>query len=167
MNAEHAMTVKTERAALRHMLDLGVWYGAGHVMPDDARAAVIDGLEGLCPAPKAKPGPVLRRPRNFRPSLLAGPKPKPQIIPLPAPVQGPPVNRLMAILHRVAHKYRMDPDVLIGDRRTRDVVAARKEFFIAASNETMASIVAIARFANRDHSTVLHHLRDEREKARA
>lgn len=165
MNAEHAMTVKTERAALRHMLGLGVWYGAGHVMPDEARAAVTYRLEGRSPAPRATPGPVMRSPRHFRPSLLVSKKTMPRI--KPAPVPEPPAGSLKAILHRVAREYRLDPEVLTGDRRTRDVVAARQAFFVAASNETTASIAAIGRFANRHHSTVLHHIRIERKKAKA
>ncbi len=61
------------------------------------------------------------------------------------------------IVDAVANFYRMDPQILIGRGRSKDVSAARQMAMYLAREETGASLPQIGEvLGNRDHTTIMH-----------
>ena len=61
------------------------------------------------------------------------------------------------IINAVAEFYRMEPEVLIGRGRSKDVSAARQMAMYLAREETGASLPQIGEVLNgRDHTTIMH-----------
>lgn len=65
-----------------------------------------------------------------------------------------------AILFEVARKHGLSPVELVGNRRQKNIIAARFEAIVRIADEKPDwSLVQIGNFFNRDHTTVLHAIR--------
>lgn len=118
-----------------------------------ARRAALYGRRPLPPeAPPPEAQPVEPpRPRPLPPATPASPRE-----PLPE-IAGPFRPSLMAIALGVSIETGLPlADLLAPGRARKAVVAARAEFYRRAL--PFACPYGIARFANRHHTTVLHHL---------
>lgn len=78
--------------------------------------------------------------------------------PAPPPVQSP-ADRTTAIMRRVGAQFGVTPTEMRGPRQTRAVAWARQAAMAAVREETPYSLPKIGRAFNRDHTTVLHALR--------
>jgi chromosomal replication initiation ATPase DnaA len=69
------------------------------------------------------------------------------------------------IIAEVAKETGLTVALLVGDRRSRPIAAARHYAFWRAARETGASLAAIGRmFGERDHTTILHGIRRHEER---
>lgn len=116
------------------------------VVPDEARLEIVT---------MTKPRPEER----WTPPVL----PKIQRVALPSPAAAASRNRIdreaIAVIERVAAEDGFSLAELRSPQRLSALVATRRRCAIAARAETTASLPQIGRILNRDHSTVLHHLR--------
>jgi hypothetical protein len=65
----------------------------------------------------------------------------------------------IGVIERVAEEEGFSLAELRSPQRLPELVIARRRAAVAARSETHASLPQIGRILNRDHSTVLHHLR--------
>ena len=99
----------------------------------------------------------------------------PAIEPLLEPTPPPEVNRwevnsipnnaFKRYLIAWAWKKEIDPNVLISHNRTKKIAPLRHEFIHDAVRDLHYSQNQIAKFMNRDHTTVLHAVRLWKEKS--
>jgi len=101
----------------------------------------------------------------------------PAIQPLPEPTPPPkvncweinniPNNAFKRYLIEWAWKKEIDPNILVSHNRARTIVPLRQEFFHDAMRDLEYSNSQIARFMNRDHTTVLYAIKMWKEKNNA
>lgn len=65
------------------------------------------------------------------------------------------VGRLFDLMRRISLKHGVAIVAMKGERRTKAIVTARKEFYYLARVETLSSYNQIATMVNRDHTTVI------------
>jgi len=84
------------------------------------------------------------------------------------PVELTPLPETMPLWRRivieVARKHGLTFVQLAGQQRFRKIVAARHECFWRLHNETTMSLPAIGRRLNRDHTTVLHGIKQHEKR---
>jgi chromosomal replication initiator protein len=68
----------------------------------------------------------------------------------------------MNILQAVTKIYNVSYNELIGKSRKRQLVDARKQIIGRMYQKGIISLPTLGRFFNRDHTTILHNLRDHR-----
>ncbi len=69
------------------------------------------------------------------------------------------------IIADVAKETGLTVPMLVGDRRSRPIVAARHLAYWRAARETGASLAAIGRaFGDRDHTTIIHGIRKHEQR---
>lgn len=69
------------------------------------------------------------------------------------------------IIAAVAKETGMTVAMLVGDRRSRPIVAARHMAYWRVARETGASLAAIGRaFGDRDHTTIIHGIRKHEQR---
>ena len=73
-------------------------------------------------------------------------------------------NSLMAWCLKVCTTYEVKLDEFKSKRRYKNLVQARTDFCHAVYKNTDYNFSAIGRFMNKDHSTVLHHLKKLKPK---
>lgn len=86
------------------------------------------------------------------PTQTAETKPPRMPLPIYAPEGAPLWKR---IVYEVAIKHNIPVILIMGNQRTRDVVAARHEVYYRLQQETNLSIAGVGRKMNRDHTTIL------------
>lgn len=67
-----------------------------------------------------------------------------------------PRQSYINILKMVAKKHGLEPEIIQGAVRSREVIAARHEFWYRVHNELGYSCARIGRLENKDHTTILH-----------
>ena len=70
-----------------------------------------------------------------------------------------PRNQFFHILVEVATKHEVTPDELIGHNRRAKIVWIRREVIWRAVKEQKYSIARVARWLQKDHTTIIHDLR--------
>ena len=79
-----------------------------------------------------------------------------------ARVRGPSITEIIAA---VAVETGLTVAMLVGDRRSRPIVAARHLAYWRVARETGASLAAIGRaFGDRDHTTIIHGIRKHEQR---
>ncbi len=69
------------------------------------------------------------------------------------------------IIAEVARETGLTVAMLVGDRRSRPIVAARHLAYWRVARETGASLAAIGRaFGDRDHTTIIHGIRKHEQR---
>jgi chromosomal replication initiation ATPase DnaA len=75
------------------------------------------------------------------------------------------VPAIAEIIAEVAKETGLTVAMLVGDRRSRPIVAARHLAYWRAARETGASLAAIGRaFGDRDHTTIIHGIRKHEQR---
>ena len=74
-------------------------------------------------------------------------------------IDGIPKNNFWRILNEVAHKHGIDPNLLLHPKRQQKIVWIRREAIWRACREENYSILRVARWLRRDHTTIIHDLR--------
>ncbi|MBX7200322.1 MAG: hypothetical protein K1X51_13225 [Rhodospirillaceae bacterium] len=75
------------------------------------------------------------------------------------------VPAIAEIIAVVAKDTGMTVAMLVGDRRSRPIVAARHLAYWRVARETGASLAAIGRaFGDRDHTTIIHGIRKHEQR---
>ncbi len=75
------------------------------------------------------------------------------------------VPAIAEIIAEVAKEAGMTVAMLVGDRRSRPIVAARHLAYWRVARETGASLAAIGRaFGDRDHTTIIHGIRKHEQR---
>ncbi len=62
---------------------------------------------------------------------------------------------LRAVIMDVAARHRVDPELLTGPKRTKELTLARREAWATIHGTGRFSTPQIGRFFNRDHSTIV------------
>lgn len=75
------------------------------------------------------------------------------------------VGQARSVISEVAEKHGIDPEHILAETRgSKTAIRARQEVF-ARLHDMGASFMSIARLMDRDHSTVMHGVRQHRERA--
>lgn len=109
--------------------------------------------------PEAPPTPPIEN----LPGVLEYPTPDPQVT-LDTLSPEPKLLKIKSILRAVSHHYGIPIPVIRGDSRRAIDVKPRHVVFYIASRHTGLSIAAIGRRFNRDHTTILHAVRNMKER---
>lgn len=75
-----------------------------------------------------------------------------------ASITGEPVDAVSALVRKISRAHEVSPEAIMGPKRTSELVVARWNLWAELYSTGMA-IKEIGRRCNRDHSTVLHGLR--------
>mgnify|MGYP003131827272 FL=1 len=68
---------------------------------------------------------------------------------------------LFDVAHKVCDFYDINLDDLLGKKRDKHLVLARRDFCHICIKNTNSTQAKIGRFLKRDHTTVLHHLKHD------
>ena len=91
-------------------------------------------------------------PITATPVVVLPPSPEPEDIVWD--VKHLPRNNFTRFLIEVAKKYNIDPNILVSHNRKKDIVAIRREFVYGAHKNLKYSQSQIARWLNRDHTSI-------------
>jgi Bacterial dnaA protein helix-turn-helix len=108
----------------------------------------------------------------MRPDPKAPPAPRPPVhVPRETPkegplvVSGPPIVR--EVVRSVADTHGISPHLIVGRSRCAAVTAARQEVYYWLRHTGRFSMPRIGRWLDRDHTTVLHGIRQTEKRFKA
>ena len=118
--------------------------------------AVRKRLGGLGPSAGLVPLAAVPRPAPPPPKPEVEAE-KPKIIYAKPPI---PKGPFFHIMMEVAEKHEVDPNSLIGRNRRQKIVWIRRELIWRAVKEAKYPILWVARYLQKDHTTIIHDLRE-------
>tara|TARA_R110002126_G_scaffold180663_2_gene329440 strand:+ start:760 stop:1023 length:264 start_codon:yes stop_codon:yes gene_type:complete len=73
------------------------------------------------------------------------------------------LNQCISLATKIADEHGFTLHEMTSDRRAKALVIARREYFNEAFKKTKASTVIIGRAIDKDHTTVMHALKRQKE----